>query len=161
MAKARTTLGIALFVAALAVIGREYLWIFIPLLLVGLFLIVWGRQSRATEQFFGALPGGCYVLKGLHQLDLIISPRDQAYERYLRTVIAGYPEIVRMSLIKLRTTRAATSIPDDHWRRFHHDGLVDHPHGGPGPIKEDLREIVGQILDDLGSESSGGRQNRC
>jgi hypothetical protein len=34
MAKARITLGIALIVAALAVIGREHSWIVIPLLLV-------------------------------------------------------------------------------------------------------------------------------
>ena len=157
MAKARITLGIALFVTALAVIGREYVWVFIPLLLVGMFLIVWGRGSRATERVIGALPGGRYVLKGLRQFDLIISPRDQAYERYLRTVIAGYPEILRMSLATLRTTRTATSIPDTHWQQFRHDGLVDHPHSGPGPIKEDLREIIGQILDDLGPQSAARR----
>jgi hypothetical protein len=153
MAKSRITLGIALIVVALAAIGREYPWIVIPLVLVAVFLILWGRESRATEQFIAALPGGRYILKGLHQVDLIISPRDQEYERHLRTLIAGYPEIVRISLVKLRTTRAATSIPESHWQQFRHDGLVDHPHSGPGPIKEDLREIVGRILDDLGGTS--------
>jgi len=104
MAKARITLGIAFFVAAFAVIGREYPWVAIPLMLIAVFLVVWGRQSRATEQFISALPCGRYILKVLHQFDLIISPRDQEYERHLRTLIAGYPEIVRTSLEKLRTS---------------------------------------------------------
>jgi hypothetical protein len=150
MAKARTTLGIAFIVTVLAVLGREYFLVSLLLLLVGVFLIVWGRDSRATEQFVSGLPGGGYILKGLHQFDLIISPRDEEYENYLRKLISEYPEPVRKSLATLRATRTANSIEDSHWQRFRRDGLVDHPHSGPGPIKEDLRETVGRILEELG-----------
>src|SRR5258708_34935668 len=127
MAKSRITLGIALIVVALAAIGREYPWIVIPLVLVAVFLILWGRESRATEQFIAALPGGRYMLKGLHQVDVIVSPRDQDYERYIRTHIARYPEIGRLSLGKLRTIRAATSIPESRAEQFRYEDLVAHP----------------------------------
>ena len=149
MAKARITLGLAIFITALAVIGRAYPEIAIPLMLVAMFLIVWGRQPRTTESFIGGLPAGKYIIKFLHQIDLVISPRDEKYEQHLRELISNYPPPVRASLILLRKTRTGTSIPEAHWQQFRHDGLVEHPHSGPGPIKEELREMIGRILDDL------------
>jgi hypothetical protein len=150
MARARITLGLALVITVLAVIGRAYPVVALPLLAAAIFLIVWGRAGRATEQVIGSLPGGGYILKFLHQIDLIISPRDQEFERHLKSLIAGYPLVVRASLAKLTQTRSGASVDSSHWQQFRHDGLVDHPHSGPGPIKEDLREMVGRILDELG-----------
>ena len=145
----RTTLGIALAVAVVAIIGRDFPLIAVPLALLAILLVVWGRESQGTERFIGSLPGGRYLLKGLHQLDLVLSPRDQEFEQHLRRTIAAYPVVVRASLAKLKKTRNARSIDDAHWRQFDQDGLVDHPHSGPGPIKDNLRDIIGRILDEL------------
>jgi hypothetical protein len=73
----RTTLGIALLVAATAVIGRAYPWISILLIMLAVFFIAWGRDQRRMEAFVGRLPGGPYLLTWLEQLDLIISPRGE------------------------------------------------------------------------------------
>ena len=81
MAKARITLGLAFFVTALTVVGRAYPEIAIPLILIAVFLIVWGREPRATEAFIGAVPGGRHILRFLHQADMIITPRDEKYEQ--------------------------------------------------------------------------------
>ena len=72
----RTTLGIALLVAVAAVIGKAYPLISIPLTALAIFFIAWGRDQRRVEAFVGRLVAGSYLLKCLHQLDLIISPRD-------------------------------------------------------------------------------------
>jgi hypothetical protein len=73
----RTTLGIALLVAATAVIGKAYPWISILLIMLAVFFIAWGRNQRRMEAFVGRLPAGPYLLTWLQQLDLIISPRDE------------------------------------------------------------------------------------
>jgi len=46
VAKAWITLGLAFFVTALTVVGRAYPEIAIPLILIAVFLIVWGRDAR-------------------------------------------------------------------------------------------------------------------
>jgi len=147
----RTTLGIALVVAAVAVIGRAYPWIAVPLGLFAVFLIVWGREGRRTEAFIGRVPGGSYMLKGLEQLDLILSPRDREYERHIRTVIGGYDVDQRKSLRDLWRTRSSSRTPSEHLNRFVADGFIEYPKDGPGWIKPDLRDIVARALDELGA----------
>jgi hypothetical protein len=73
----RTTLGIALLVAAAAVIGNAYPGISIPLIMLAVFFIAWGRDQRRVEAFVDRLPAGSYLLTWLKQLDLIISPRNE------------------------------------------------------------------------------------
>jgi hypothetical protein len=73
----RTTLGIALLVAAAAVIGKAYPLISVPLIMLAVFFIAWGRDQRSLEAFVGRMPAGHYLLKALNQLDLIISPKDE------------------------------------------------------------------------------------
>jgi hypothetical protein len=67
----RTTLGIALLVAAVAVIGNAYPWISVPLIMVAVFFIAWGRDQRHIEVLVGRLPAGQFLLKQLNQLDLV------------------------------------------------------------------------------------------
>lgn len=87
----RTTLGIALLVAVAAVIGRVYPWISIPLIMLAVFFMAWGRDQRRVEAFVGRLPGRRYLLKWLNQLDLIISPREE--QRVKRLLHQCYVEI--------------------------------------------------------------------
>lgn len=112
-------------------------------------LIFWGRDSERTEAFIGSLSGGKFLLRVLHQLDLIISPRDIDYELHLRKLIAGYEPQYRRSLRELSDTRAGAQINGVHWQKFKTDGLIDHPSGGPGPIKPELRDMIRRILRDL------------
>jgi hypothetical protein len=79
----RTTLGIALLVAAAAVIGNAYPGISIPLIMLAVFFIAWGRDQRRVEAFVGRLPAGSYLLTWLNKLDLIISPRDEQHAKKL------------------------------------------------------------------------------
>jgi hypothetical protein len=74
---ARITLGLAIGIAVLATMAREYVLLQLLLAIFAVFLVVWGRAERRTEEFIGWLPGGSYALKVLNQLDSIISPRDQ------------------------------------------------------------------------------------
>jgi hypothetical protein len=79
----RTTLGIGALLVAAAVIGKAYPLISVPLVGLAVFLIAWGRDQRRVESFVGRLPAGRYLLNGLNQLDLIISPRDEQYAKKL------------------------------------------------------------------------------
>jgi hypothetical protein len=145
----RITLGIALVAAALAVIGRDYPWIAVPLTLFAMFLIVWGRAGQRTEEFVGRIPGGNYLLKGLRQLDLVLSPRDLKLEQHLRTVISGYDAEKRAILRQFWVTRNPYSVPYSYWTEFNHDGLVEHTSFGPGPLKSEMHESIGRVLDEL------------
>jgi hypothetical protein len=90
----RTTLGIALLVAAAAVIGKAYPGISIPLIMLAVFFIAWGRDQRRVEAFVGRLPAGSYLLTWLKQLDLIISPRDE--QRAKKLLHQCYMEICNL-----------------------------------------------------------------
>jgi hypothetical protein len=151
VARDRTTLGIALAVAGIAVMGREFPWIAIPLELFAIFLIIWGREGRRTEAFIGRLPAGGYMLKVLEQLDLILSPRDRDYEQQIRMVITGYRDDLRMALRILWTTRNPNNITSQQWDQFFRDCLVDSPSNNRGSMKAELRDIVGRVLDELGA----------
>jgi hypothetical protein len=66
-ARDRTTLGIALLVAAFAVIGNAYPLISILLIALAFFFIAWGRDQRRVEDFVGRLPlGRPYILRWLN-----------------------------------------------------------------------------------------------
>lgn len=69
--KQNITLGIALASGLLAAVA--VVWIAVPLLVLAVLLFAWGLEPKRTEEFVGRLPSGNYLLKGLAQLDLIIS----------------------------------------------------------------------------------------
>lgn len=150
MSGTRITMGLALLVTAIAVIGRAIPVISVPLILFAVFLIIWGREPRATEVFIGGLPLGNYILKGLGQIDSILTPRDREFDQYIKSIIKGYDANLLKSLRVLYLTRNARNISPVHWDQFNQDTLVDYPHAGPSAIKTDLRVIVGRTLDELG-----------
>ena len=148
--KERSTLQIALVVAVAAMIGRAYLWIAIPLTLFAIFLILWGKDGKNVEAAIGRMPGGRYALLALEQLDLLLSPRDREYERYIRAIILRYERDQQQSLRVLWLTRSSSSTPNEHLNRFVADGFIEYPKDGPGWIKPDIRTIVDRTLDELG-----------
>jgi hypothetical protein len=77
--RARMTFALALVVTVLAVIGRQTVWIAIPVLLFALFLIAWAQEQRATEAFVKDLPWGRHLFKGLEQIDALLVPQDREY----------------------------------------------------------------------------------
>jgi hypothetical protein len=134
-----------------AAMSREFLWITLPLTLFAIFLFVWGREERRTENVISRMPVvGKYMLKALEQIDSIISPRDQEYERHVAIVIDGYDHDLRKSLRELWRTRNSSRILANHLSQFVADGLIEFPKNGPGWIKADLRRVVGRTLDKLG-----------
>jgi hypothetical protein len=146
-----STFGLALVLVLIGVIASASTWIMVFAWAFALFILVWGRDSARTEAMVNRIPvAGEFLARGLHQLDSIISPRDQDYEEHLREVITAYSPRYRQSLRKLLQTRLASQIPDSHWLKFSKDGLVEHPHSGPGPIKTDLRDPIRRILRELG-----------
>jgi hypothetical protein len=151
MEKDRTTLALALFVILVGAIASLSIWIRLLAAAFAVFLVFWGRDSERTEAMVSRIPtAGPFLVRALHQLDLIISPRDQEYENHLRNVITAYDPQQRKSLRRLWGTRAYKSIPSDHWDRFNQDGLVEYTHGAPGPIKPELGDPIRRILKDLG-----------
>jgi hypothetical protein len=72
----RITLGLALLVILMGVVAPMSMSISIPTFAFAVFLLFWGREGQRTETAIGRLPGGQFMLRGLRQLDLIISPRD-------------------------------------------------------------------------------------
>jgi hypothetical protein len=148
-AKARITLGIALFVAALAVIGREVPWIAILLILFAVFLVIWGKEQRATEAFIKDLPLGSHILKGLDALDSVLTPRDRDHELHIRSVISCYDDQTRAALRKLLQTKNTNTVPT-YENKFKADGFIEYPKDGPGWIKPELRDVVARTLNQPG-----------
>jgi hypothetical protein len=70
----RTKLGVTVAVAVLA--GLTSVSLSVLILVLEAFLIAWGREPTRTEEFVGSLPYGSSLLKGLAQLDFILSPRN-------------------------------------------------------------------------------------
>jgi hypothetical protein len=147
--KARITLGIALIVAALAVIGRAVPWISIPLILLAVFFIVWGKEQRGTESFIKRLPFGIEIRKFLDAFDSVLTPRDRDYEQHVKTIVTGYDPEAQAALRKLYRTRNTNQIADHYRGRFVADGFIEYPKDGPGWIKPELRDVVARTLDDL------------
>ena len=148
--RARITLGIALLLAVLAMIIREIHWLAALLTFFGLFLIVWGRLPSETEKSVAQLPGGTLILKVLDQLDMILVPRDQALEKYLRERIESYDPQKRAALKDLLETRNPRRFGAE-WPTFMADGLVVGDFSVPGPIKDEFREPIKRILKQLGN----------
>ena len=155
MQKDRITLALAILVVLLGAIAPESFWISVLASAFAVFLIFWGRDSERTEAWVSRLPvGGQLLTKWLHQLDLIVSPRDQDYEEHLRRVISGYDAKQRKFLRRLLDTRAYRSIPIGEWERFNKDNLVVYTHGAPGPIKPEFRDPISRILGELDVQDS-------
>jgi hypothetical protein len=70
----RTKLGITVAVAVL--VGLTSVSLAMLLLALAVFLIAWGQEPKRTEAFVGRLPYGGYLLKGLAQLDSILTSWD-------------------------------------------------------------------------------------
>lgn len=148
--KARITLGIALIVAALAVIGRAVPWISIPLILLAVFFIVWGKEQHATESFIKGLPFGAHILKLFDAIDSVLMVRDREHEQHIKKIIAAYDTKTKAALRELYRTRN-TNFVRMYVNQFISDGFIEYPKDGPGWIKPELRDIVGRALDDSGA----------
>jgi hypothetical protein len=146
----RTTLGLGLIVAVLAMTAREHLWLQVPLALFAVFLMVWGREPKRTEAFIRQMPGGRYLQRGLRHLDLILSPRDLELEQHFREVLSHYSPHEIKVLRQLWLTRNPNNISHPFHSKFFQDGLTEH-HMSPSQVKEELRETVGRLLDELGA----------
>ena len=133
------TLGIALVLAVLAVIGREFIWIALPLLLLAIFMIAWGREPRRTEEFVARLPAGQHILKSLRQLDLVLSPRDLEQEEHFRRLLTSYGPLTRQNLRRFLITDDPRTLIYGEWEMFNRDRLVEHPHSGPGGVRPELK----------------------
>jgi len=144
----RITLALAIVIALLGPLASTMPWIIFPTGLLAVFLILWGRESQRTESAIGKVPNvGPFLLRGLHQLDSILSPRDEEFEQHPRKPIGSYDSKQRAKLYELWRTRNPASIANvPYWQRFNADGLVDHHSGQPGAIKNDIREALGRIL---------------
>jgi hypothetical protein len=70
----RTKRGIIIAVAVLA--GLTSFWLAALLLVFAAVLIAWGQEPKRMEEFLKGLPYGDYLLKGLAQLDLLLSSRN-------------------------------------------------------------------------------------
>lgn len=70
----RTKMGIALGIAVSA--GLTSFLLAVLLLALAVFLIVWGKEPKRTEEFVGRLLFGNYLLKAMARLDSIISSRE-------------------------------------------------------------------------------------
>ena len=66
-----------MLVVAAAVIGNPYPIISLPLVVLAVFFIAWGRDQRRVEAFVRNLLIGDYIMKCLNWLDSIISPQDE------------------------------------------------------------------------------------
>jgi hypothetical protein len=70
----RTKLGVTAAVAVLVSLTSVSLGVL--LLVLAVFLIAWSQEPKRTETFVGGLPYGSSLLKGLAQLDSILTSWD-------------------------------------------------------------------------------------
>lgn len=106
-----TTFGLALVLVLIGALASASTWFMAFAWAFALFILFWGRDSERTEAMVSRIPGcGQFLVRVLHQLDLIISPRDQEYENHLRKVVTAYDPHYRQSLRKLLETRLPSQI---------------------------------------------------
>jgi hypothetical protein len=79
---ARTKVGVALLVAVIGALSGS-IYVAIPLILVAMFLIIWGLAPVPTETFVSGLPWGTNILRGLRHIDPLIQRRDTPEIDYL------------------------------------------------------------------------------
>lgn len=65
-----------IIIAVAVIVGLTSVWLAALLLVLAAALIAWGQEPKRTEEFFGGLPYGNYLLKALAQLDLLLSSRN-------------------------------------------------------------------------------------
>jgi hypothetical protein len=80
---------------------------------------------------------------------MILVPRDNELEKYLRETIERYDNKKRAALKELLNTRNPHRVGAE-WPTFKGDSLVVGDFSGPGPIKEEYRNSIKRILRDLG-----------
>jgi hypothetical protein len=151
----RITLGLALIVAAVALIGQVYPWIAWPLILFALFLLAWGRAPGSVESYVAQLPGGHYILRWLRGLDAIITPRDPEAER----ITEKRRELVRRAFEQLTPAEIhwlhrmsiggrPVGMPGEVGNSIGNRGLLEYDFTGIVGIRADLKPFVDEKLRD-------------
>ena len=72
-----------------------------------------------------------------------------AQEEYFREILRGYGPEARRRLRQLNITGDPRSVLDEEWAQYLRDGLVETSHSGRGGVRSELRERIGQLLDEF------------
>jgi hypothetical protein len=86
-----------------------------------------------------------------NKLAEVLNAGDLEYEQHIRGIIIGYGNDLQKALRRLLKTRNANNLTSQEWERFFKDCLIDSPSNNRGPVKAELRGIVGRVLDELGA----------
>jgi hypothetical protein len=86
-----------------------------------------------------------------NKLAEVLNAGDLEYEQNIRGIIIGYGNDLQKALRRLLKTRNANNLTSQEWERFFKDCLIDSPSNNRGPVKAELRGIVGRVLDELGA----------
>jgi hypothetical protein len=116
----RTTLGLALLIAVVGGLSGS-VSIAIPLILLAVFLIAWGRAPTATESLIGGLPWGDKLLQALRQIDPLISQRQDRWE--LDDLADRIDWAVQNLLNRKPPPKTTTEVAQ--WERDYNDWCVD------------------------------------
>jgi hypothetical protein len=72
-----------------------------------------------------------------------------AQEEYFREILRGYGPEARRRLRQLNITGDPRSVLDEEWVQYLRDGLVETTHSGRGGVRSELRERIGELLDEF------------
>ena len=72
-----------------------------------------------------------------------------AREEYFRDILRGYSPEARRRLHQLNITGAPRSVLDEEWVKFFRDGLVETTYSGRGGVRQELKELLGRLLDEF------------
>ena len=136
--------------AMLQWIFQPSLFIGVPMLVMAVFLVWWGRAPQQTELLIRRLPFGSNLC--LAVLDWIagliegVDPVSVEQRGYVRTEFAKLRPAEIRALRQIIVSGHAQGISDQSWNRLKAIGFVESNYSGPLGVKMELREYLHELL---------------
>jgi hypothetical protein len=103
------------------------------------------RERNSVQEDQGDLPREDSEQEDLAQE----SEGNVAREEYFRDILRGYSPEARRRLRQLNITEDPRSVLDEEWVQYFRDGLVETTHSGRGGVRQELKELMGRLLDEF------------
>jgi len=149
-ARDRITLGLALILAVGSGLSNST-YVAVPLLLIAIFLLLWGRAPKRTEAVVAGLPFGGKLLWGLAHIDRTITPPvvlpgDAERAAYFARVWTNVTAEEKRRLASVCIHGRGSPFSSPRWERLGSDALVEADTQGHARIRQEYKELIVESL---------------
>ena len=126
--------GVGIIMIASAMLSPP-LYVSLPLLAVGIFVLSWGLAARHIEPLLNKSSVGRLVADGMHRLEAIAEGRDETYYERKTYIDRIWPSLEAAEKTALRTMLISgrpIAVSDAVWQSLRSEGLVEGDFHGPG-----------------------------